>query len=293
MFTIIYDQCLRPVLQEVIPDHQAHWPVSYAAALALYRGDRGQLHHGAVDIPAHHLHNFGELLLASFENHEKLKDAFFVHEFRGLKSATVHDPTDAMDVEVAYTEMLTGVDVERVDMSKWYLDVGLEIRQDGHVLQWRRNSHQHLLRYLLPSVLEREIENVLGSDHKFKLDIAAHTEELAGFRCCPGNTGKQDHVAYINVYTTDKSVSYQLHNGLFHRRHAYSVLPGDIDGFLKDIDTICDTFLACSGRDGAGQEGSCRIEVRVPLNRFENILVNIPYDILHVGIVSYPLTIWW
>lgn len=277
----------------MIPEHQAHWPVSYAAALAQYRGDQGQLHLGTVDVPAYLLIRFAERLREEFNNHQNLKDALFVHEFRGVKSATVHDPSDADDVAHAYRELLEGVNVPRIDMSQWHLDVGLEIRHEGHVLQWRNNSHLHLLRHLLPSAPEIEIEALHRSNRRFQLDTAAHMEELAGFRCAPGNTGKEDRVSYINVYTTDKSVSYQLHHGVFHRRRAYSVLPAAIDRFVADIDIICDTILACSGQGRDGQEGSCRIEARVPLNRFETVLLGIPYNTLRIGMVSYPLTTWW
>ena len=57
-----------------------------------YRDDKGQLHLGSVDVPAGVISTFTEALLRYLNLVLEFEDAYFLHEFRGHKGATVHDP---------------------------------------------------------------------------------------------------------------------------------------------------------------------------------------------------------
>lgn len=87
----IYDECLRPAIISVNPFDQSRWPISYSKAMDLYRDCKGKLHFGTLEVPAHLLAKFGEILLELLGKHAGLADAFFLHEFRGTKGASRHE----------------------------------------------------------------------------------------------------------------------------------------------------------------------------------------------------------
>lgn len=90
IFAAIYDDCLRPTVQSVLPDHQTHWPVSYELAMRQARGVSAKLHHSSIDVPPGQLDDFATIFLEKLDRVPSLQNAFFLHEFRGLKGGSVH-----------------------------------------------------------------------------------------------------------------------------------------------------------------------------------------------------------
>ncbi|KAI0723693.1 hypothetical protein C8Q72DRAFT_752532, partial [Fomitopsis betulina] len=86
----------------------------------------------------------------------------------------------------------------------------------GHVVQWVSYAHGDLLEALLPHVTEAQ-QSTVQCSHAFHLDRSAQLTDFAGFWVAPGMHGEADGMAYINVYSTDKSVHYQMHPGIFKK----------------------------------------------------------------------------
>ena len=94
----------------------------------------------------------------------------------------------------------------------------------------------------------------------------------------------------MNVYTTDKTVTYQLHDGLFRRRGCEDLLPTKIERLLKDLGDISRTFGACAKEQ---QDGSARIELRVPLERTLHVLEDFPQQLVNTTLIEVPSQDWW
>ena len=289
----IYDKCLRQAAIEVNPLDQSRWPITYASAMELYRDDKGLFHFSTIDFPPRLLQPFAVRLLELFQMHEELKDAFFVHELRGTKGATQHDPKDVAQRRVALEDLFHAFDTSQFTASQWVVDVAREIRYKGHVLQWLTKSHRRVLEFLLPSAAEK-ISDVLNSSTQYHCDLSAQIGDIGGFRSQPGSRGAADRVAYINIYTTDKSATYQLHNGLFRRRKPWHLFPDKIGTLVEDMAKMAETFRTCGGDQTVdGLEGNARLEVRVPLDLAEHTLVDIPDDLIQQSLVAFDCPTFW
>lgn len=147
--------------------------------------------------------------------------------------------------------------------------------------------------YLLLSASEELISDILKSPTQYHCDISAQLWELGGFRASPGSCGKVDQVSYINVYTTEKSATYQLHNGIFRRRKPWHLFPSSISQLIKDKKCIGDTFCACAGDGTDGLEGNARMEIRVPLSLADAVLVDLPYKVVEAAVASFSCDTFW
>ncbi|KAG1766213.1 hypothetical protein EV702DRAFT_981012 [Suillus placidus] len=139
--TAIYEKCLRPAVVGLNPVDRSRWPVTYSNAKTLYRDQKGRFHFGTVDFPPQLLNQLGCKLLEMFQMQEGLQDAFFVHELRGTKGASHHDPCDARARRLALDTVFHFFDMSLVRPEDWVVDIGLEIQHEGHVLQWLTKGH--------------------------------------------------------------------------------------------------------------------------------------------------------
>lgn len=170
----------------------------------------------------------------------------------------------------------------------------MEVRQEGHVLQWLTKGHRRVLEFLLPSAPASNITAILHSKKQYCCDISAQLSDLGGFRVCPGSRGKADGVIYINTYTTDKSATYQLHDGVFRRRKPWHLFPTGIDQLLTDLDVIGETFRLCGGSAGTVRlEGNVRMEIRIPLSLADNVLLHVPDALIQQSLVGFECATFW
>lgn len=290
----LYDECIRPAVMQVMPSRASHWPVDYKSAFQQAKDRRGRLHLGSVPVPATLLVEFCGALRNGLESIEDFKGAFFGHELRGLKGGTAHEEDDeGANPEEAFNTFFDSVDRTRIDEDNWLVDVGLEIHDPGMVVHWSKSAHSAILRYLLPSLTDDKIDKLQGRT-TFHVDHAAHLEDFAGFRCDPGLWGSQHGVEYINVYPTDKSPTYQLHEGIWRRRSCEDLLPKSLDKLLDDLVKMSKTYKSCSGsQDNSPQEGCARLEIRVPLALAETALRDVPREHLQKWTYSVPTNLWW
>jgi len=291
---LIYNKCLRPAAVAVHPVDKSRWPITYSVAMTLYRDKKGTFHFGSIDLPAQLTRKFGMKLLEMFEEHDDLKDAFFVHEVRGTKSSSHHDPGDTDARKASMEDVLDLFHLHLLDPDQWLVDVGLEIRREGYVLQWLTEAHQRILAYLLPSASEDKIASIVKSQTQYHCDISTQLGQLGGFRASPGSRGKKDQVSYCNVYPTDKSVTYQLHEGIFRRRKPWHLFPPNISQLVKDMKRIQEIFRDCAGDGNSeGLEGNARLEIRVPLKLACTVLVDLPYRVIETAVVSFSCQMFW
>lgn len=291
----IYNKGILPAVVKVMPEGRSHWPPSYRAAMDLYRGP-SRLHHGSVDLPEHCLNDFAEALRTNLEDHPHLGEFWFMFELRGTKgmfSFPLNDPAARQDAFNRFVEPFDlECEKEYGNIHNWYCDVGVEISRPGHVVQWLAAAHRRLLAHALPTQTARLVEKV-HTGSQFSLDLSGHLTDLAGFRASPGSRGHRDHVYHINVYTTDKAVTYQLHEGAFTPHRPIALYPKALPKLLKDIQTIAKMFAECGGAAGTTQDGTARFEVHVGLENALIALDSFPDELLTESAVCIPHPLWW
>ncbi|KAI5990556.1 hypothetical protein F5J12DRAFT_727576, partial [Pisolithus orientalis] len=175
------------------------------------------------------------------------QDAYYVHEFRGWKGATVHDPLDAQDQDLALQKFIDVLHMERIDPDSWYID--------------HATGHETVLNHCLPS-LDQEVINPIVIKSPFHVDHMMHLKELAGFQYAPGRKGHDDEVHYIQAYATEKTMSYQLHPGLFTPLDLMSLFITDnLETLIKKTEEMSKILFNCTGGEaGHAQEGCARLK---------------------------------
>ena len=293
-FSTIYDSCIRPAALSVCPDDQSRWPLTYSAAHKLSYDKLGHLHFSTIDVKASGLVGFAAKLRELLDEHPRFKNAFFIHQFRGLKGRYRYDLQGEDGRKAAMAAIFqTYLCEERLNPEQWFFDIAAEIRHPNHMLQWVTEEHWKILRYLLPSAGDDQIQMISVSKQQYHSDYTAQLKDIGGFRAAPGIRGRADKVVYINVYTTDKSATYQYHDGIYRRRRASHLFPTQINKLLLDMKKICDTFASSGGRDGEALEGSARMEIRVSLSQVHQVLREPPHELLEGTVVSFPCKDLW
>jgi len=290
----LYDAGIRKAIEDIIPERLAHWPINYDSAFRAAQDRHGRLHHSTIDLAPDHLPEFARLLLDNIADQHDMQDAYFVHELRGLKGATNHDPSDPEARADAFERLMSCLDPDACDLQDWDVDIALEIHIPNHVTHIAESAHFRLLHWLLPSIPDQRVDTLLASD-KFVSDRCASLGDLAGFRCEPGSRGRDDQVSYLNVYCTEKSVIYQLHdNGLFRRRRCVELTPNSIDNLIKEVNDIGKAFSSASDEPSeSGLAANARFEIRVPLATALARHTAFPDDLAHLSIIAIPAKTWW
>jgi hypothetical protein len=297
---ILYDDCIRPTVAHLSPASISHWPVSYSACMKRIRDTRGQYHFTSIDISPDYLEQFGTLLRQRLQTHANFQDSFFVHEWRGLKEFTSHNPAIPDDCDEALGAALEDIDMNGLyppqRENEWFVDVGVEVNSPDKVLQWKADTHNRVLAYTVPTASLADLD-IAMSRSSFHVDVSSHVYPLAGFRWeVPRSLQGLQAVQYVNVYTTDKSATYQLHRGAFRRHQASDLFPDKIGNLLKDIIMLSDIYDKCSGDEGQpAQYSNARLEVRMALrpNHINHKLRDVTRDFINCTIVGFDAGDWW
>ncbi|KAH9048614.1 hypothetical protein EDB83DRAFT_2227013, partial [Lactarius deliciosus] len=291
-FAKLYDGCIRPAVMQVIPTQASHWPVDYHSAMVQAHDTFGRLHYGSLAVPPISLVEFCDALIGRLNAIPDFEKAYFCHELRGLKGGTAHTD-EGRHPEAAFGTFFENIDMARIDQNNWFVDVGLEIFDPEMVVQWSRHAHSAILKFIMPSLSSDELQ-ALQARRTFHLDNVCQLADFAGFRCEPGRFGNRHHVSYINVYTTDKCPTYQLHTGIWRRRRCKDLLPKSLEKLIQDLQTMSRVYKSCAGtEEKPPQEGCARLEIRVPLARAQDTLRNPPEALIAGWTYAVSPMVWW
>lgn len=295
----IYNEALKPAIDEVTPMSAGRWPITYEAALAGAKHKRtGQFHFGSIDVDALRLPDFAETLLAKLADIPGCEDTYFLHEIRGIKGQSVHEPLDREGRWDALNHVLEFVDRGAISQDTWMVDVALEYGKPGYAMQWLPQGHLGILRALLPSVATSAHLIKILNGSGFTLDRAAQLLDFAGFRLVVPTAALIDGVWYMNVYTTDKAQTSHLHPTFFSE-HFVRELIGELNltKLLKDLVAMSKIYAACRGEwdnpDVKGSPGNARLEIRVPLKLAGDALTALPPRVVTAAMVAVPIWDWW
>jgi hypothetical protein len=168
---------------EIVPESRDKWPTTYAAAFAHSRSRNGSLAFSSTDIPWYRLELVATTLLAKLADlGPAFRDAYFGHELRGTKGATIHNGEDEDERRLAMDDLFEHVDVDSLNGEQWHVDVALTISVPDHVVTWRQSSHHELLSHLMPAASAQQISCLINSKARFHLDRALQINKFAGFR---------------------------------------------------------------------------------------------------------------
>ena len=220
-------------------------------------------------------------------------DLFFLHQVRGMKATTEHH-MDTRSATAALKAFLfeSSIPERSMAMGIWYIDVGLEISSlEGMCLLWRTDSHSHVVGHVT-GISEHHANRIteLGSQ-QYARDLSSHLLDVSGCRITPGRQGEgQYEVSYLQMYSTDKSLTYNPEGIYFSKAMLCVEAIGKLQppSFTKSLYDLYRN-ASLSGNSSA----SARVEVRVPIRHATTALTNLTYELVQRSLVAFSNESWW
>lgn len=286
-----FDRAFVPALLGAFPEASDRIGPSYAATQSRCKDTLGQFHIPICELPGAVLPTFARLLFRFLGELSWGKSAFFLHELRGTKGRSTHTASVPETITAAHQLYFQNINMDAIeqDRTQWVADIGNEIRVKGQVVLWASNNHGGLIRKALPK-LNARLRASLMSAELYQRHPTAGLSDVAGFSLRPGSLGSEDKVAYVQCYTTEKNMVYQLHEGIFDKHRPSELAPGNIDRLIKNVGEATMMMKRCM--DG-GQEGCARMEVRVPVLDCEEYLRGLEHELVQQSVVVVPSELWW
>jgi len=252
----------------------AEWPSNHQIALQVIRNQQGRILPRSNLIASSDVHSFGQAILEACNNNPNLswaKDAFFIHQIKGVKAAFSSDvdDVDLNDIEEGWnrTALLENF-LEFFDydfaapFDQAFIDVGLEFSIKDHVLHWDKNAHKDIVDFV--------IENSPAASKLTKPNVWDAT--------------------YIQAYCTDKHLSTSADQDSVAKHVQVSDILLDSPVYKKTIGDILDQ---CSSAVHNKLSANARLEVRVPLKHGPEVLPYMNTAVMQSCLLVYKSSTWW
>jgi hypothetical protein len=177
-----YEKGVRPAAMQVCAAASGDWAPTYSAELFRISKRKGGFAVGTRPIPAWGATEFGDTLRYHLHqnNVHWAEDFVFQTQVRGVKGANAHG------CSAEFADAALEVFLHHIDVSvegQWFVDVGLEFSITGRALQWRTDSHPHVVQHLFPNAHMDVIHTLTNLDSKhYKCDLSSHIADLSGCR---------------------------------------------------------------------------------------------------------------
>lgn len=287
-----YEQGLLPAVKELCGDRASEWPATYTDEMYRARGRNGTLSFQTKMIPDWQVSNLGDAIRG------KLTEAgipwadgiVFLHQVRGVKDSTIHS-VDRESAQKAFVEFLRKeniVDWAILGGGHWWIDVGIQVTLDKRCLAWRSDSHMQVVREICGVNTQIAARLTSIGSSRYTRDMASHLPQVSGCRIEPGAHGQgQYEVTYLQLYTTDKSVTYRQDQGHYSKY----ITCGDIvrGKWASFIDGLYSAYRNAIDNNYA----QARMEVRVPIHFAKDVLLNLNAETICSALVSFNSTEWW
>jgi hypothetical protein len=204
----------------------------------------------------------------------------------GMGSGGVLDGMDSDDSSNGTPVRLGGR--QPYSEGSWWIDVGLEYSsQWGRCLQWMTGSHRDVVKEALRiDDLHASRITSLGSS-KYSRDLASHLPAVSGCRIEPGALAKGRHeAAYLQMYTTDKSVTYQAKE----KKKATSIT---MNKAMMGAEVFTSGLFETYHQASTEISSNGRIEVRVPWRFKTEALLDIDSTVICDSMLSFSKEEWW
>jgi hypothetical protein len=291
--TTFYEQGLLPAVQELCQNRSAEWPARYTDEMFRARSRNGTLRFQSKMIPQWNVGQLGSEIRSKLHTAEIpwAEGIVFLHQIRGVKDSTFHsvdEPAARQALDAFLLEESLDLDTI-LSSGKWWIDVGVQVTATNKdSLAWRTDSHAHVVQEicdLSPATAQRLTS--VGSS-QYARDMTSHLPQVSGCRIGPGVQGQGPHkVAYVQLYCTDKSITYHPDQGHYGK---FITCSDVVKGKAKDfIDQLYSLYLNAIDNNDA----QARMELRVPIEVASDVLLGMDVDVICGGLVSFPSVEWW
>ena len=288
-----YEQGFLPAVQDLCTDRSAEWPATYTDEMFRARGRNRTLRFLSKTIPAWNIRQLGSTIRSKLNNTGVpwAQGITFLHQVRGVKDSTYHR-VDDVSADEALDEFLTEQNLSRDEImltGSWWIDIGLQVvSSNKDCLVWRTDSHGRIVQDICEITADHAKRITSIGSKQYTRDIMSHLPQLSGCRIEPGVRGRGPYeVAYLQLYCTDKSLTYCQDQGRHGKFITCSdVVKGKADDFINNLYSL---YINAIDNNYA----QARMEVRVPIQFATYVLLGLEEDVIRGGLVSYPSVEWW
>ncbi|EKM81398.1 hypothetical protein AGABI1DRAFT_36555 [Agaricus bisporus var. burnettii JB137-S8] len=295
-----YTKALRPAIKDLLgEDVASQWPATVTTEEIRARRKTGQPSVGSRLIPEAAVSRLMDTIRMVLEQNESLKpedvswasNFFVMHTIRGVKHGYLHSPL-YFDGTSCLRKLFSDASLSPHAhlQGEWWIDVGLEVSsEEGHCLQWVTAAHWKVVKEVL-SIDDRDAKRITSlNSSKYSRDLSSHLTAISGFRITPGSRAEGPFgVAYVQAYTTDKTVTYGQ-DGIHHAKSVPAKEAFGSEQPCKSIDDIHTIYEAARKDNGS----NARLEVRVPYASAIDVLLDPNECILRHALCSFTRDTWW
>lgn len=287
---LFYEQGLLPAVRELCQDRSNEWPASYTDEMFRARGHNGTFSFQSKMIPSWSVKDLGPKIRSMLTDAGISwgKGIVFLHQIRGVKDSSLHS-VSADAASQALQEFLRKESLDGGLVGSWWIDVGLQVTSiDKDSLAWRTDSHGSIVQEIFRHGVDEAARLSSIGSSKYARDMTSHLPQVSGCRISPGVQGRGRYeVAYCQLYTTDKSVTYRPEHG---HHGKYITCADAIKGKSEDfIQGLYDLYSNAINQNHA----QARMELRVPVQYATEVLLELDEDVIRGGLVSFPSVEWW
>ncbi|KAB5587678.1 hypothetical protein CTheo_8881 [Ceratobasidium theobromae] len=300
---LLYDHAVRPAAVATLPrELTAVWPATWldemfrATQNAENHREGRRVQHTGRDIHSAFLNGFVEHMRTLVNAKEELQWArsfFFIIEMRGLKTrdGSMHMPPDQpiaaddgdgeLDAESprvqAIERVLSSFHTAEFEEDCWFLDIGINFLLPSPLGGYAcplpaAEAHATILSHVLEQDMATCIRWANGYGGYYQRDELAQLKALAGFRFTNPNP-EVNGICYVQLYTSDKSVIYNLNLPNHAKRITTWQILGDWDkARMHHFQPLIAAFREASG----AHEMSVRLEVRVEFSQYPFVQLRVP-----------------
>ncbi|KAG8691127.1 hypothetical protein FRC11_006612 [Ceratobasidium sp. 423] len=309
---LLYDRALRPAAQETIPeDNIRSLPATYKSEdFRASKGRGSQRQQTGRTIPGQYVEAWVEAINVRVNNDPLLKFArgfFMVVEIRGIKERTRHNVLEAEEEEEtpwsqrprvqALDKALEDWVITEQDMDFWNVDIGTNISvtipaEGGQSLFARTDKHAEIIKHFTEKTIDRSNSYVRSRSGLgcYSRDEIAHLGSVGGFRLDLSREGQLAVTLYLQLYSSEKSVTYHLGVPCNAKRTSPTQVIGNwLHVSRHYYEALGDTF----GDHSDSHNAAVRIESRVPLKHAVAVHGRLSEDDIRNWMIVIPSSAYW
>lgn len=298
-----YSSGLRPAIELLLGDGVAHdWPASLETEKARAQKTTGGAPSWTQKIIAREfVYPLADTIRQEIQTEPFLDEAdtqwaktfFILHTIRGVKHGYNHtaNPVSAryfLNDFIRDCKLVPNAHEDRV--GEWWIDVGIEITSEiGACLQWSTGAHRHVVQQFL-FISDEDADRITSlNSSKYSRDLSSHLAAVSGFRIEPGAQAEGPfQAAYIQAYTTDKAVVYNV-EGSHHAKFLTTSEALSQNHPSKTVDGLYDIYSAAKGPNSS----NARLEVRVPWRYATQVLMEFETAVIRQCLYAFSSETWW
>ncbi|KAJ8496548.1 hypothetical protein ONZ45_g12394 [Pleurotus djamor] len=277
---LLYDEVIQPSIEYAAPLLAKDWPPALSAERWRARARAVGYQASSYILARDQIDLFNSELVRRLEDIPQFRGALICTQIQGIKATTMHTMNgdfgrQQLERELRYVTTTDG---------HWWVDVAVELQDGGQALLWRDDTHITVLSSVLD--ISYADASIISTSDSFTKDINSHLLEVAGLHTSLPQLDGSVHATYIQLYTTDKSLTFHRHGNQYSQNLTpKAAMAGTPPKYLTDY--------AAALVQAKRKNVAARLEMRVPFEEAFTCLRHFSDQLIRSSVISVGRENWW